>query len=774
MSFKQFFQMKRAHLLLYIALCLFFPFMSSASSLAEVRGKVIDASTHNPLSGATIYITDLKAYTTTNNQGEFILRNIPSKGRFLLEVRFVGYKTHSEAIDLSGQTSLTISLYPSIIESAEVVITGSPFSSKNKTNSLSVVTIGKTNLLQSGGSNLVDAISKVPGVSQVSTGGAISKPIIRGLGYNRVLTMVDGAREESQQWGDEHGIEVDQFAAARVEILKGPASLLYGSDALGGVINVIDDLVPAPGAHNGTFNSTYSTNNGLTASSLMLQGNDDGFVYRGRVSYKNAYGFGYKNTTVPNSGFNELNFNGMLGLNKSWGYSHLTFSRFHTNVGLVEDGPDQNGNYLNEDGDVITQSEARKRKLDLPYQDITHYRTALNSNFILGQGQLKTVFAYQSNIRKEFEESLQEPGLDLNLKSYTYDVKYNFPSLGQWQPAVGVQGMYQNNTNRGDEFLIPDYTSNNIGAFAYLKRSFNKGAINAGLRYDYKKMNGEALNFEGEEIFTGFNNKFSNLSGSMGFAFEIAKELVIKGNVGSGFRAPNIAELASNGRHEGTFRYEIGNSNLKQETSMQVDLGLEYTGENVSFGLNAYANRIFNYIYAGNFNDETKPFENEDGSIDVLPIYRYVQTNADLLGGEASVDFHLIKSLHFENSFSYTKGINRATDKPLPFIPAASINNEVRFEPSIKGLEDSYIKVGITNTFKQARFDNFETQTNGYTLLDAGIGTSIATKKGSFNIWVTGQNLLNKVYYNHLSRYKPVGIYNPGRNITFGIAVPFL
>ncbi|MNH13787.1 putative TonB-dependent receptor precursor [compost metagenome] len=160
--------------------------------------------------------------------------------------------------------------------------------------------------------------------------------------------------------------------------------------------------------------------------------------------------------------------------------------------------------------------------------------------------------------------------------------------------------------------------------------------------------------------------------------------------------------------------------------------------------------------------------------MDVLPIYRYVQTNADLLGGEASVDFHLIKSLHFENSFSYTKGINRATDQPLPFIPAASINNEVRFEPSIRGLEDSYIKVGITNTFKQARFDNFETQTNGYTLLDAGVGTSIVTRKGSFNIWVTGQNLLNKVYYNHLSRYKPVGIYNPGRNITFGIAVPFL
>lgn len=766
--------MKSVYFLLFIVLYLFIPAPGFTAELAQFKGRVLDASDQSPLVGASVYITDLKATTITNAQGEFIFRNIPAKGRFLLEVRFIGYKTHAAVIDLASKDNLTISLSPSIIESAEVVITGSPFSSNNKTNSLSVVTIGKDKLVQAGGTNLVDAIAKIPGVSQVVTGGAISKPIIRGLGYNRVLTMVDGAREEAQQWGDEHGIEVDQFSAARVEILKGPASLLYGSDALGGVINVIDDLVPAPGVHNGEFTSAYSSNNGLTASSLMLQGNENGWVYRGRASYKNAYGFGYKDKTVPNSGFNELNFSGMLGLNKSWGYSHLTFSRFHTNIGLVENGPDENGDYLNEEAEVISNSIARERRLGLPYQGINHYRAALNSNFILGKGQLKTVFAFQNNQRKEFEESGQEPGLDLDLKSYTYDLKYHFPNLGKWEPAFGVQGMYQDNVNKGEEFLIPDYNSNNVGAFVYLKRNFEKGAINIGARYDYKKVNGKALNADGTTVFTAFNNEFSNVSGSLGFAFEIARNLVLKGNAGSGFRAPNIAELAANGRHEGTFRYEIGNSKLKQETSLQFDLGLEYTAESVTFGLNAYANRIFNYIYPGNFNSETIPFDNEDGSTEILPVYRYVQANADLMGGEAAVDFHLVKSLHFENSFSYTRGLNRATDTALPFIPAASINNELSFEPNIKGLADSYIKVGLTNTFKQARFDSFETQTNGYTLLDAGIGTSIRTAKGKLNLWINGQNLLNKTYYNHLSRYKLAGIYNPGRNITFGINVPLL
>lgn len=765
--------MKKIHLFVFL-LYIFFSFNGFSAEVAEFKGKVTDATSHAPLPGATIYITDLKVITKTNAEGEFTLRNIPPRGRFLLEVRYIGYKTHAQMVDLAKPTDLNIALEPSIVESAEVVITGSPFSSNNNTNSLSVVTLGKSKLAQAGSTNLIDAVAKIPGVSQVSTGGAISKPVIRGLGYNRVLTMVDGAREEAQQWGDEHGIEVDQFSAARVEILKGPASLLYGSDALGGVINIIDDLVPAPGTYNGEFTSSYATNNGLIASSLMMQGNDNGFVYRGRVSYKNAYGFGYKSAVVPNSGFNEFNLNGMVGLNKSWGYSHLTFSRFNTNIGLVEEGPTSDGNYLNEEGVAISRSDARDRKLGLPFQDINHYRAALNSNFILGNGQLKTTFAFQKNLRKEFEESLDEPGLNLDLSSYTYDLKYYFPNSGKWEPAVGLQGMYQNNANKGDEFLIPDYTSNGIGAFAYLKRNFEKGAINIGARYDYKKMEGKDLIFEGEQVFYSFNNEFSNISGSLGFAFEVAKNLVLKGNAGSGFRAPNIAELGAAGRHEGTFRYEIGNSDLKQETSLQFDLGLEYTARNVTFGLNAYANRIYNYIYPGNFNSETKNLENEEGEVETLPVYRFVQTDADLIGGEASVDFHLIKSLHFENSFAYVKGINKASDSPLPFIPAATLNNELRFEPYIKGLADSYVKLGISNVFKQSRFDSFETQTNGYTLLDASIGTSITTKRGKLNLWITGQNLLDQTYYNHLSRYKIANIYNPGRNVVFGVTVPFL
>jgi iron complex outermembrane receptor protein len=764
--------MKKIHLTTILLFALFCANSAFASPFAEIKGKVTDANTQVPLAGATIYISDLKAFTSSDANGDFVLRNVPTKGKFLVEVRFVGYKSQSKMVDLSLNVTLSFALEPTVIESAEIVITGTPFSANNKTNSLAVVTVNREKIAQAGGSNLIDAIARVPGVTQITTGGAISKPSIRGLGYNRVLTIVDGAREEGQQWGDEHGIQVDQFGAARIEILKGPASLLYGSDALGGVINIIDDIVPANGDFNGNFTTNYNTNNGLIGSSLMLQGNNNGFVYRGRVSYKNAHGFGYgKDITVPNSGFNETNISGMLGLNKTWGYAHLNLSRFNTNVGLVEHGPAADGFFRDENDNVINKTEGQKRTIALPFQNINHYRAALNSNVLLGGGQLKSTLAFQKNIRQEFEESKEEAGLNLNLDSYTYDFKYAFANNGTWEPTIGLQGMHQANTNNGHEFLIPDYNSNNIGLFAYLKRNFIKGAINAGLRYDYKTVNGKDLIENGDQVFTAFNNNFSNVSGSLGLAYQFTPKFTFKGNVGSGFRAPNIAELGANGRHEGTFRYEIGNNKLKQETSLQVDLGLEYAADKLTFTLNGYNNRIFNYIYPANFNNEVTPFTDESGLTTILPVYRFVQTNANLVGAEASVDFHIIKSLHFENTFGYVKGTNLANNRPLPFIPAASITNELRFEPKIKGLNDSFIKVGLTNVFKQNRFDSFETATSGYSLLDAGFGTTIKLKNNKINFWLTGQNLSNKLYVNHLNRYKQVGVFNSGRNISFGFSL---
>lgn len=752
-----------------------------AATLQSIKGKVIDAETKQPLPGATITIPDLRISAITNTDGEFSLNNLPARGTYLLEVRFLGYKTATQALNLSSSTDIQVELKPSAIESKEVIITGSLISSTSKRNSTAATVVTKEQLLAPS-TNLIDALSRVPGVTQITTGPSISKPVIRGLGYNRIVTLDNGVKQQGQQWGDEHGIEIDQFKSDRVEILRGPASLIYGSDALGGVINLLEPSTAPDGHVGGEFISNYSTNNGLTANSLMLNGNQNGFVWRARGTYKNAYSFKTPTGYFPNSGFNETNLSAMVGLNKSWGYTHLNVSSFRNNIGFYDPVLDGNGNYIREDSSTFSSSDFKNRKLEFPRQDIRHFKIALNNNIILGDGYLKADFGYQQNQRRELDGPT--PALFFDLKTYTGDLKYYINEVDGWQPVFGLSADGGFSKNKGTEFLIPAYDTYGIGAFAYAKKNWEKNTLSIGARYDYRKNVGKELTVDGEEQFPAFKNKFSNVSGALGFTHQFNEELNFKANAGTAFRAPNPAELGSNGVHEGTFRYEVGNPNLSPERSYQVDASLEYEGKIVSAGASIYNNYIHDFIYAGN-NGEFRAVASEEDPTQVTnyPVYRFKQVNANLYGAEATLTIHPIPAIHFENTFGYVHAQNTSLDRPLSFTPAASLRNELRFEPKIKNINNGYVSVGITSAFKQSRVDqDFETPTSGYTLLNAGIGATFTLCKQAIRLSISGNNLLNQKYYDALSRFKPgrldqtnpnLGVFNPGRNITFGLYVPF-
>ncbi len=741
-------------------------------------GKVLDARTKEPLPGATVSLPDLRITVVTDAKGAFNFKNIPSRGRFLLEVKFIGYKTITRTIDFSNAGNFEFELEPSMIEAREVVVTGSAFSSDKRKNSTSVATVSKTELLSHPSANLIDAISRIPGVAQITTGPAISKPVIRGLSSNRVLTMSNGVKQQGQQWGDEHGIEIDQYSADRVEVLRGAASLMYGSDALGGVINILDALPAQEGTIQGEFLTNYATNNGLSGNSFMLQGNTNGFVYRARGTYKNAYSYKTPTGYVPNSGFNESNFGGQIGLNKKWGYAHLDASAFRSNIGFYEPATNTNGDFIDDQGSTFTKSQFKSRKLVFPKQDVRHYKLALNSNILVGKGSLKTILGFQHNLRKELAEPDANPELFLNMYTYSYDIKYAFNEVNGWSPVIGLSGEIIHSLNtEGEEQLVPDFDSQALGVFAYVKKTWADNTFNMGARFDYRKLNGKAFD-NGNASFNAFSNTFSNLSGASGYTHEFDDLFSFKANAGTAFRAPNIAELSSNGVHEGAFRYEIGNPGLKPEQSYQFDASFDYHSGKMSASLGGFANYINKYIYYRNINNETIL-----AGGDTYPVYRFVQDNAFLHGLEATLTLHPVDFIHFENSFSYTIANNRATNQPLPFIPAATLHNELRFEPAIKGTEKSYISIGLDNIFKQDRVDQFETATNGYSLLNAGIGTTVKlSKKQDLTLYVSAKNLLDKKYYDHLSRFKPgrldesdpaFGIYNPGRNISFGLSLPF-
>lgn len=736
-----------------------------------IKAQVIDSLTGRSLAGATVEIVQQAKVLRTDDKGRFSLHVSASKPGLELIVSYLGFQTKSIRLSSSSLSSLTVYLQPAVISTDEVVITGSPGRTNNRKNSLSVAVVGGDKLLQ-GASNLMDAVAEIPGVSQLSTGGAIAKPVIRGLGYNRVLTIVDGAKEEGQQWGDEHGMQIDQYAAARVEVLKGPASLMYGSDAMGGVLQVIDEPSPAFDRHQASLTSTYQSNNGLFGNSIRLQGNHSGWLYRVRTSYKNAHSFAYKNEFVPNSGFNELDHSLLLGINRSWGNIHLNTSSFSSKIGMVEEGPDADGHFHDEMGSVISHNQARQRRLELPLQQVNHYRTALNSTFQLSRAaQIKANLSYQTNKRKEFEESLDEAGLNLNLDTWSYDIRYLALEGKTWEPSFGLQGMWQNNTNFGEEFLVPDYKSQQIGAFAYLKRDFGKATVNMGLRYDYKNTKGFPLYDEHDhhQHFEAFEHHFSNLSAALGLSYLLNDKLNFKANIGTGFRAPNIAELASNGKHEGTFRYEIGNTQLEQENSIQLDMELAYRSSAFELVLNGFYNHINNYIFPSQQNQETINFVNHHGQSETLPVFRFVQSDARLYGAEAQLNIDLLKQLHFGNSMAWVHGQNLKQHTALPFMPPLNFQHELRYEPLQLQKNKAYIRLKLSNFMAQDRIDLFETTTSAYSLWDAGIGFDLQFEKNrKLQIWLNGQNLADKQYFNHLSRFKQIGVYNPGRNIGLG------
>lgn len=761
--------------ILYLAISL-----SSSSLFAEVislEGRIVDAQTKETLPGALITIPDLKISVVSNSSGQFAFTNIPEKGRFLVEVRYIGYRTLIQTVDLSSASGIEFALSPSTIEAKEVVITGTAFSTDNRKNSTAVSSVTKEQLINRPSGNLVDAIAKVPGVSQVTTGGGISKPVIRGLSYNRVVTLVDGAKQEGQQWGDEHGLEVDQYSAERVEVLRGAASLLYGSDALGGVINILEPLPSPEGKVQGELLTSYQSNNGLSGSSAMIQGNTDGFVWRARGSYKNAFSYNAPGGRIANTGYNETSLSGQLGFNKKWGYAHLNVSSFRNNIGLPDFARNSRGEFEDENGNVLSNDDLKSRDLFLPFQDIRHYKAALNSHILFSSGRLRSTIAFQDNQRREIEGDPKGPALFFDLKTYSSDFKYYFNEKNGWEPVIGLSGSLQNNRNKALELLIPDYDAQEVGLFAYAKKSWETTTLNFGGRFDYRNISGIEMQEDGNIKFSNFSNNFSNVSGALGFTKEFSEHFNFKANLGSAFRSPNIAELSSDGVHEGTFRYERGNTRLKPENSYYGDLAFEFSNNTVNASIGAFNNYINNFIFSSQLNNETILINTE-----TLPVYRFIQANANLSGLEASITLHPAELLHLENSFSYTRGVNRATDSPLPFIPAAMLRNELRLEPEIKGLKSTYFSVALENAFNQKRIDKFETQTSGYSLVNLGVGTTFILGKQPLRLNIGANNLFDKAYYDHLSRFKPgrldessptTGYYNQGRNVSVGLYLPF-
>lgn len=799
-----------------------------------LSGVVTDKTTGATIPGATVSIPDLRTGIATDANGKYILHNLP-KGIYLVQVSFIGYATVNQNVDLSKTSVLNVQLQTSSIETAEVVITGVSKATEIKRDPVPMAAVGKTYIDQhSATTNVIDEIANLPGISAVTTGPNVSKPFIHGLGYNRVVTLEDGMRQEGQQWGDEHGIEVDQNSIDRVEIIKGPASLSYGSDAIGGVVNLLTPPPVPEGKILGSFTSDYGTNNGLINGSFRLQGNDSGFVWGTIISGKAAKDYQNQHDgRVYGTGFQEKDARVMIGLNKSWGYSYLNASVFDDEQEIPDGSRDSLTRKFTmqiNDADtyrpIVPDDILNSYAITPLHQHVQLYRIYDNSNITIGGGNLIVNLGYEYSHRREFTHPTEPDiaGLNLHLGDYTYDVKYNFDMGHEYETTVGVNGQYQNNTiGDATDFPIPAYHQFDIGPFFIIKKSFGKLDLDGGLRYDSRSISGQAAYIDTAvafypalytgpnptatpnvtQQFAAFNKTFSGTTGSFGGTYNFSDKFLLKANIARGFRAPSIAELSANGADPGSQIYHVGNTNFKPEFNLQSDIGAFLTLPNVSASVELYDNNIQNYIFQEQILDANGNPErvNPDGSPNPQGIYSkftYVQSKARIDGADVNLDVHPVPWLHFENSLSLTYGTNLGNGghvadslKYLPFIPPLHTHSELRgtFAKGFGSWKNLYAFVGFDHYDAQNRFFaayRTETYTSGYNLISGGIGGNIVDDNGNtvLKIFIEGTNLGNKNYQSNMSRLKyfdnptvppgvQPGIFNMGRNVSFKIVVPF-
>ncbi|MBS1588337.1 MAG: TonB-dependent receptor [Bacteroidetes bacterium] len=784
----------------------------------SIRGTITD-TTGSPVVGAIISFPELKIGTTSDTGGHYVINRLPL-GSYLIEVRSLNFVTHTEVIKLNGNVSKNFRLSESIIEQNEVVVTGSSLATEQRKSSTPIVSIPMSTLRENAFGNIINALTVVPGVNEISTGPAISKPIIRGLGANRILVISDNVRQEGQQWGDEHGVEIDDYNVSKVEVLKGPASLAYGSDALAGVINIVpDEILHNSKPISGVANLNYQTNNGLAAANLQLKGENHGFFWqtygtlKAAHDYKNRYD-GY----VFNSRYQNADVGAELGLSGKWGYSRLAFSSFNQVLGVPEGERDSaTGAFVQQVAmgnvattEIVSDADKRSYQPQTAFQRIGHQKIAWNNSLFFNNGnRLGLTIGYQFNNRREFSDVFTPdvPELNLKLSTWSYDAKMIFSEKRGWKPSVGINGMMQQNTNAGTRYLIPDYTLFDGGIYGIVQKNWGKWNISGGLRGDVRWLNTHALYLDSlsqqipqplsaEEVkFSGFHRSFNSFSGSIGASYLSSPHTTFKFNLATGFRSPNIAELSANGVHEGTLRYEYGNAQLKPERSYQADLGAEYRSSHWYITISGFANFLNHYIYLQKLKtssgNDSIPVFNNDGN---YMAYTYTQVPALLFGGELYSDLHPhpLDWLHFDNTFSFVRGIAllNQTDstKNLPQMPQPRWRTELRVQAKslFKSVQNIYLKMGLDFNFEQNKiFSAYGTETSSpaYTLLNAGCGFDLNYQGRKYlTCSIAAQNLLNTPYQNHLSRLRfadtnnltgRMGIWNQGRNISLLIQVPF-
>ncbi|AXT18482.1 TonB-dependent receptor [Flavobacteriaceae bacterium AU392] len=730
-----------------------------AQQTGSIKGTV--TLDNKPVLGANIYLkSNTSIGVTTNFDGTYALETLPV-GEQTIAFAYIGADVIYKKIII--KTGEIIALDTNLISniSLQEVVVSVPGSKLQKDLVVNVEKQQLADINSSTSNTLAESITNLNGVSQNSTGNSIGKPVIRGLTSNRVVTYAQGTRIENQQWGGEHGLGVSSTGVKSVEVIKGPASLLYGSDAIGGVLYFVEeDFTEKP--VEGIVETGFFSNTSTSQNRAGVKTKTGGFRFNFYGGFTSAGDYTLPDDVqldgdrVFNTRFDEKSIKASIGLKKEKITSKLTYS-FLNNFFGIPDNP-ENTPFTNDNS----------RSFLLPFQDVTQHNLALENSFKLGKAKVNVILGYAENDRQEFNEVDTEPDLHLNLDVYSYNVRVSdlLKTSSKFDLTFGAQGLFQNNENRGTVFLIPDGTSNENGVFGLFNfKATENLKFQSGLRFDSKTITAESVEIDGVTNFADFDETYNTLNYSLGAKYDV-NDFSFRFNIASGFRAPNVSELLSNGEHGGIGRIEVGDQNLTSESATQFDFAINYQNNGLKIIVNPFLNIINDYIFI------TPTGERGERN---LPIFAYLQDDATLYGGEFNLNYqpYQLSKLSFQTGIALTFGED-SNNNPLPLIPPVNFNSRLSYDFNIgKSLKLNSGYIQVLNSLEQNRVTQEELPNDAYTLVNLGFSATY----NSFQFNFTVKNLFDTVYTDHLSLLKTFidgfVIPNPGRDIVMNLKYNF-
>lgn len=729
-------------------------------SAQEIKGKVIDAETGMPVPFAKVGFPDINIFTSTTEQGTFEFDQLPQT-HLNIKVTAFDYKLLITKVNLADSVQLTIALPPLHRVFEEVKITASEGRIQRE-NITSIAVVSKEELFQTGATTLGEALVKIPGVQSSSVGMGISKPVIRGLSGMRVVTYNNGLRIENQQWGDDHGMAASALGLEKVEVVKGPSSLLYGADALGGVIHFIDETYVQKDKDELYVATKFESNSMGITSEMGFRTHKGKWRANIHANYVNHADF-----QLPSGGFIQNSRFWATNLKTSLGYRHknyqlnIRYQLSYRRLGI----PGHSHNEQPTPQDFISNKRARKGTLPAQYNF---------DNFLLIEN---TIFFHRSNLLvqlgntnsdlREYDEKVTLPFTHLNVNNSTYNVRYTYKLTESISLKTGLQGMAKINRNRfpTSSLLIPDANSFDHGAYALMDYEFGKWRVQGGLRYDVRRLSVLSSSHLDTTLISNistaaFQRTFQGVNYSAGFVRN-AERTSFRLNVSSGYRAPHLAELTADGFHHGSLRYERGDENLKVEQAIQLDAALELHFEHLEVIINPYYNRISDFIYLVQTDDFAGSF----------PVFEYRQVDiVHLYGGEIGFHYHphRIHRLHLNSNFSATI-VERKNGQHIGLIPQPNVNNSIRFDINNAHFV-SFKNIVLEHIYHlpQHRVGLNEKKSVDYHLLNLATHFTLG-KMENLSVSTGVRNILNTSYQGHLSSLKNLGIAQPGINVFVSI-----